>query len=360
MRVRIRILDRFLAWTFLRLFTLFVLGAPLLFVVGDVTENLDRYLDRGVPFDQVLISYAYQYPQFVFWAFPIAALLATVFTIHPMTTHREVMAAKAGGVSFHRLTAPLLLIGILLTGAGLVLAEVAPRANQVAAELRGDRERQQAWRNNFVYITDSGQSLSARRLTLADNRMVGVVLQEFPQNSEGPTRNTRAEEAEFHEGYGWMLLNGSVRQFHPDGREMTVRFDHALLRSLVERPEDLMDRPRDEDEMTYAQLQRFGERLQRSGGDVGRTFTKKEQRLAIPVATLVIILFGAPLATSSRRGGAAFGIGVSLATTILYLMLFRFSGALGYAGTLDPRLAAWIPNLLFLAAGLVLLKRVRT
>lgn len=93
---------------------------------------------------------------------------------------------------------------------------------------------------------------------------------------------------------------------------------------------------------------------------MGRTYTKMEQRMAIPVASLVIILFGAPLATSSKRGGAAFGIGLSLATTILYLMLFRFSGALGYAGTLDPRLAAWVPNLVFLIAGLVLMKRVRT
>ncbi len=360
MRLRIRIMDRFLIATFLKLFTIFVLGAPLLFILGDITENLDRYLDRGVPFGQVLISYAYQYPQFVFWAFPIAALLATVFTIHPMTVHREVMAAKAGGISFHRLVAPLIVMGFLLTGVGLALAEVAPRANQVAAEMRGDRERQQAWRNNFVYITDSGESLSARRLTLADSRMVGVVLQDIPMNGEEPTRHVRADEAEFQEGRGWVLMNGSIRELYPDGRESMVRFDHVFLRSLVERPEDLMDRPRDEDEMTYAQLQRFGERLERSGGDVGRTYTKKEQRLAIPVATLIIVLFGAPLATSSRRGGTAFGIGISLVTTILYLMLFRFSGALGYAGTLDPRLAAWVPNLLFLGAGLVLLKRVRT
>jgi lipopolysaccharide export system permease protein len=87
---------------------------------------------------------------------------------------------------------------------------------------------------------------------------------------------------------------------------------------------------------------------------------KREQRLAIPVATLVIILFGAPLATSSKRGGAAYGIGISLATTILYLILFRVAGALGYAGTLDPLLAAWLPNALFFVAGLILMAKVRT
>jgi lipopolysaccharide export system permease protein len=112
--------------------------------------------------------------------------------------------------------------------------------------------------------------------------------------------------------------------------------------------------------MTYQELTNFGRRLQRSGGDVGRTLTKRAQRTAIPAAAFVIILFGAPLATSSKRGGAAFGIGLSLVTTILYIMLFRVSGALGSTGALDPLVAAWLPNALFLAAGLVLMQRVRT
>ena len=70
--------------------------------------------------------------------------------------------------------------------------------------------------------------------------------------------------------------------------------------------------------------------------------------------------FGVPLATSSGRGGTAYGIGVSLGTTILYLLLFKVSGALGQAGTLSPLTAAWLPNALFFGAALVLLRRVRT
>jgi lipopolysaccharide export system permease protein len=78
------------------------------------------------------------------------------------------------------------------------------------------------------------------------------------------------------------------------------------------------------------------------------------------VATLVIILFGAPLATSTKRGGTAYGIGVALLSTILYMLLFRISGAVGETGALDPVTAAWLPNLIFLGAGMVFLTRVRT
>jgi lipopolysaccharide export system permease protein len=78
------------------------------------------------------------------------------------------------------------------------------------------------------------------------------------------------------------------------------------------------------------------------------------------MAILVIVLFGAPLATTSQRGGTAFGVGISLAVTMVYLMLFKVGEAIGGSGAVDPVLAAWAPNVLFFVAGLFLLWRVRT
>jgi lipopolysaccharide export system permease protein len=87
---------------------------------------------------------------------------------------------------------------------------------------------------------------------------------------------------------------------------------------------------------------------------------ERAQKIAIPVATLVIILFGAPLANTSSRGGPAYGIGISLGITVLYMLLFKVTGAAGAAGAMEPMYAAWIPNVLFLIAAGVLLARVRT
>ena len=58
----IRILDRLIAGTFLRIFALFILGAPLLFVVGNIVENIDRYFDRGLTAKEVAWAYVYQLP----------------------------------------------------------------------------------------------------------------------------------------------------------------------------------------------------------------------------------------------------------------------------------------------------------
>ena len=100
--------------------------------------------------------------------------------------------------------------------------------------------------------------------------------------------------------------------------------------------------------------------IERSGGDIRKMRVERAQKIALPLALFVIVLFGAPLSTSSRRGGAAFGVGISLGVTLIYLLLFKVGTAIGSSGTLHPLVAAWAPNALFFVAGLVLLARVRT
>ena len=83
-------------------------------------------------------------------------------------------------------------------------------------------------------------------------------------------------------------------------------------------------------------------------------------KIAIPITCIVILLFGAPLATSTQRGGAAYGIGVSLGTTIVFLMLIQLMKAVGGNGIIPPDIAAWVPSLIFAVTGMVLMARVRT
>tara|TARA_B100001741_G_scaffold294977_1_gene277711 strand:+ start:28 stop:597 length:570 start_codon:yes stop_codon:yes gene_type:complete len=169
-----------------------------------------------------------------------------------------------------------------------------------------------------------------------------------------------AEGARFQAEDGWILAQGFMRTLRGDSAETTIEFDRLLMDNLVERPEELLEVPPEPDEMTYAEINHMAAIIQRTGGNANELLVKREQKISIPVTTLIIILFGTPLATSSKRGGAAFGIGLSLATVLLFMMLLRVAGALGEAGAVSPLAAAWIPNMVFALTGLILMIRVRT
>ncbi len=356
-----RILDRYVAAQFVKLFTLFVLSAPILFVLGDITENLDTYMDREVGAAAVALGYLYGLPLFVLWSIPIAALIATIFTVNGMTRHSEVAAAKAGGISFWRLYAMIPIMGIVLTGLGLGLTEVVPHTNRLKAEAHGEKRLVRTDRTDFVYRDDEGRAFSIRRLDVNAGRIQGLTVEREGNEPVVPSVHIVAEEAVYDSAAdAWALRDGYLRLFA--GRDVERAFSFATLTptTFTETPEQLLAQPKEPEEMTYGELDRLIEILERSGGQPFDLMVEKAQKIALPVATLVIVLFAAPLATSSRRGGAAYGVGISLAVTILYLMLFKVAGAAGSSGAMPPLVAAWAPNVVFFAAAVVLMARVRS
>jgi lipopolysaccharide export system permease protein len=112
--------------------------------------------------------------------------------------------------------------------------------------------------------------------------------------------------------------------------------------------------------MNWRELGRFIDAMERSGAKAAGLRVDRMLKIAIPVTCVIILLFGAPLATSTQRGGTAYGIGLSLGTTILFLILIQLTRALGGSGLVNPELAAWIPSMIFGVIGAVLLARVRT
>ena len=356
-----RILDRYVAGEFMRLFILFVMAAPVLFILGDLTDQLDDYFRQGLTGRQIAIGYVYELPLFVLYSFPIAALIATIFTINNMTRNSEVAAAKAGGVSFHRITVPLFLLGIALTAGALGLSELVPIAKRARAELLGERPSHRTTRSDFVYRGRDGYVYTIQRLNREQGRLTGVSVERPGDEPETPSLHIVAQDALYEaESRSWTLRDGHARLLLGRGVESSFRFDELLTPAFRESPDRLLAVPKEPEEMGYRELGDFIEAIERSGGRAAELSVDRAQKIAIPVATLIIILFAAPLANQAPRGGAAYGVGISLGVTIFYLMLFKVAGAAGASGVMPPQLAAWLPNGLFAIAAAVLLARVRT
>lgn len=355
-----RTLDRYVTREFTRLFLLFAICAPLLFILGDLTDNLDTYMERQLGAQKIAMSYVYLFPQYVLYSLPIAALIATIFTVSNMTRHSELAAAKAGGISFWRVLAPLPILGVLLTFAGLGLTELVPKTIQARAELVGKKRAQRNVRGDFVYRAQDGMVYAIRRLDLEAARIMNLIIEREGDEPTYASLHVKANEATFDREIGrWTLNNGQLRLLRGED-ERHFEFGKMIINDFRETPEELLAEPKDPDMMGYNELGRFIETLQRSGGNPLKLMVEQSQKLAIPVATLIIILFGAPLANSTQRGGTAYGIGISLGITITYLMLFKIFGAAGATGTVHPIVAAWLPNGLLLIAAGFLIAKVRT
>lgn len=359
---RARLLDRYFVREWTKIFLLSAVGFPLVAIILELTDKLDDYLGRGLQPGAIALAYVYGLPEKVFLILPAAVLFATVFSVGLMNRHSELTAAKASGQSFHRLTAPALAAALLAAVVGLGLGELAPILKRRTAELLGEREiRSVSNRYNFVYRADQGWVYAIRTLDADQRSMNDPVLEREGASAAYPTLVIQASRGVYSDTTKrWTLREGRLRVVPGPQAALTFSFDSLRIRSLVETPAALLAEPKDPEEMRYGELRRYIGWLERSGGDARKLRVELALKIAIPVTCLVIAIFGAPLAVTSPRAGGAFGIGVSLATTVVFLTLIQLSKAVGAGGLLPPTLAAWTPNLVFGAAGVWLAQRTPT
>ncbi|MDQ2888924.1 MAG: LptF/LptG family permease [Gemmatimonadota bacterium] len=356
----IKPLDRYVFSEFWRIFVTTALGFPVLVIIIDITDNLNTYLQRNLPKSQIALSYVYWLPDSMFMILPAAVLFATVFSIGALTRHSEITAAKASGISFYRFIAPIFAGALFAVGLGLVIGELAPHTNKRRLELLETQKFASTTdRYNFAYAGDAGRVYKISALHLGTNKADGVEIERKGSGSDYPSYIATSNTASYTR-QGWVLGRGTLHLITGPASNTTFSYDSLYDKQFTEKPEELTASPKAPAEMDYAELGRFIRAMERSGTDVNELRVERMLKIAIPVTSLVILLFGAPLATSTQRGGAAYGVGVSLATTVIFLMLIQLTKAIGGKGLLPPELAAWLPSILFGIIGLALFTRVRT
>jgi len=77
-------------------------------------------------------------------------------------------------------------------------------------------------------------------------------------------------------------------------------------------------------------------------------------KLAWPFASLLGIVVAIPLALRFGKRGKMLGIGLGILAFFAYYLLTQAMSAFGRTGTIDPYVAAWIPNVCMAVAGTIL------
>jgi lipopolysaccharide export system permease protein len=357
----VRALDRYVFTEFWKIFVTTALGFPILVNIIDLTDNLDKYLGQNLSAGRIALSYMYWLPDSMFMVLPAAVLFATVFAIGAMTRHSEITAAKASGISFYRFIAPIFVGAIFATVLGLGLGELAPLTNKKRLDiLQANKANATSDRYNFAYAADRGRVYKIGALHLAGQNLEAMEIDRKGNGPDYPSYVLTSNAAQYRPGKGWLLKKGAMHLLTDSTQNLTFSFDSLVDRHFTEAPKQLTLAQKAPTDMGFRELGRFITSMERSGAEVNELRVERMLKIAIPFTSIVILLFGAPLATSTQRGGAAYGIGVSLATTIVFLMLIQLTKGIGGNGMIPPDLAAWLPSMIFGVVGIILFARVRT
>ena len=356
-------IDRYILRQFITTAFFSLIAFMVLFVVVDMMENLDDFLDKQATISIILTYYMYFLPEIVKLMIPVAMLLSALFTTGRLSTLNELGAMKLTGLSLYRLMGPLLIFALVVTGISIYFnGWIVPFANKKKFEIG-----RVYFQKNIEYVDKTNifiQDSPTRILSMGyfdDNRNTAqqVSIQDFdPADFTKLRARYDASEMIWNPGRkSWTLVSGIYRRFL-DSSENLERFASLEIGTLNFSPDDVRKKQLKPDEMDYGDLKQFIENQQRAGQDVARWLVDFYGKISFPFASVIVVLFGVPFSSVKRRGGLGVEFGIALAVCFIYMIFLKVSQAFGYNGDMSPLLTAWLANILFFGAGMYNLARV--
>ncbi len=342
--------------------------------VGVVFELVRKVAESGLPAWVAVQVLVLRLPSFLVLAFPMATLMATLLAYSRLSGSSELTALRSLGVSSTRMVVPALALALVMSLLTFVFNDVVvPRANFTAMQtldMALGKAISGARANNTLYSRfarirqpDGQSSEGLAQLFYAREfergRMHDVTLLDFSRPGQRQML-TAAQGLWNEERAEWEFTNGRIVSVdEANGTTTSADFDRYFY-PLGRDPIDVASLPTDSSTMTVAQARR-AERLLREANnerEARRLRVRIQEKFAFPAICLVFGLIGSSLGVRPHsRTSRSQGFGISVLLIFgYYLMAFIFS-SLGISATLPPPLAAWLPVLIGLGAGLLLLRQ---
>ena len=271
-----RILDRYLLREFLAYSLLGILAFVGIFVVVDLFEKLDVFVDHKTPILTVIRYYEHGLPTMLTEIIPLSMLMGSLLGLSQLRKYNEVTAMQGSGQSPWRLARPLLFVSLLIAFGQYAMNElIGPRAyleqrrimaEDIKQQLDADRDSRSDIRllggGSRFYIAGF---FDAPRATL---RQVSLQFLDRPSIR----RRIDAESAEYKDGL-WHFRNGYYRSFL-DSTETVIPFREFAESDIEEHPDDFARLNEDPLNMSMKTLLTFARRVKESGGDTQNAHDK--------------------------------------------------------------------------------------
>jgi lipopolysaccharide export system permease protein len=364
-------LDRYVA----RLFALSYLAAFLLvvglYVIIDLSVNLDDYLAEradGSTASLALIGryYLLHLPFLYLEMSPFVTLVAGLFTGTRLLKSNEMVAALGAGISSRRMLAPVLCGAALLAGGMFVLREVATdgigRERDALREYLQQQRDVLSYRNLFVR-DEYGQRLRLReyfptgRDGVSGPEGFGLLARFMRSDAMVAIDADRMHAPGFADGRWHWKLDGGALTFVDSGgrdrREIGSFFEVDVGPDDIERAYRGRERPLDLSRAEATSL------LARNPDNL-QYQTVRQYHLTFPLAGLILLLVGMPFVVGQQRGHGVERVAVGVLLCIGYFAVDFITRTLGITGQIGPIYAAWFPFVLFGSLGAVLYGTMRS
>jgi lipopolysaccharide export system permease protein len=336
----------------------------LVLLMGRLLKLVELVINKGVPLQDILWLFACLLPTFLVITLPLSFLLGVMMAFGRLSSDREILAMKASGISLRQMAVPILVFGLATSLATAALTLVVKPASESAFRqqlFRITTSRASIGIQAQVFNDEfEGLVLYTERLDERSGVMDGVFIYDEQQKPASFILARRGRVLSDPDALALTLRleNGTIHRQQRQGAQenfQVIGFSSYDLNLDLGRQAEADTRTRkSRKEMSLTELRRA-----MAGADnatrLNRLRGEYHWRMTLPVAPLLFALLGVPLGIQPLRSGRGGGFAIGLMVFLVYYALLSLTNTLVVESGL-PGTVMWLPNILFLLGGLVLLQ----
>lgn len=369
-----KLIDKYLYREYFHALTYCLLTFISLFIISDLLGHLSKYLSANTPKYIILKFYILNLTVTLEYILPACMMLATLYTLWQLSRHNELIAMRASGISLLSIMKPFLIVGICISiGMTAVKEYITPYASVWVEKLSECKYNIEKFNNimdssiqDFPYAnTDTHRQWRIAEFnTKHPEKISGVTL--IREKDDGTRiEKITADKAEWLDGQ-WWFHNVTIQKFddkdNPAGKPFSpIPGENTVMEmpGLSEKPHDFINSAQSPEFMSASSLRRYLKTHKfLPASEKIRLRVDFHSRLAMPWACLIATIFAIPVGAKSSRQSVLINIFTAIAYLLLFYAVIQFGLILGKKQVLSPWLGAWLSNIVFFIAGLIMTKKI--
>ncbi|HLF18752.1 MAG TPA: LptF/LptG family permease [Candidatus Omnitrophota bacterium] len=363
-----RILDRYILSSIIKIFVLTVIVFCLLYILIDTTNGLDDLIERKVSLGLLLFYYTNLLPLIFVQTSSTATLVAILLTFSHLNATNEAIAMRSSGMNFWQLTKPAVFFGLLVSVFVFwVNEQIVPQAYLMTKEIRDEKLlslKKVEWKrqervNNLTFYGLQNRLYFIERYDPEAETLHGITIIEFDENQDIQQKVVALSGT--WTGIAWKFYNCQISVFDPNSPRTPVKFYKEKLMDIKDGPKDLLKQRLNVASMNFRQLAQYIDRFSTSGAvrAINNLRVDLHGKISYPMSNFVIAFTGLPFALMirSRKRSSFAAIGAAMAIGFLYYVLTAVCLAFGKGGLFPPIVAAWSAPLVTILIGLIVIER---
>lgn len=348
--------DAYIIKKFLGTFVFAILLLLAIVVMFDINEKLDAMLTA--PLKETVFKYFMNFlPYFANQFAPLFVFISVIFFTSKLADHSEIIAMLSSGISFRRLMVPYLISATIIAIFTLVLAlYIIPPANVKRIEYTNQwvKNKRVDFGDNIQLQVRPGVMAYMSRYDNTTKRGFRFTMEEFKGNKL--VSRITAQDVRYDSLGRWQLNDYGIRKF--TGLKETLTKGLRLDTMLNIEPRDFLIAKNDQEMLTSPQLKDYIDKQKARGvANLQQFELEYEKRYAMTAAAFILTVIGLSLSSRKVRGGMGVNIGIGLMLSFSYILFMTVTQTFAVSGYTSPRLAMWIPNIVYTIIAIFLYHR---